>query len=108
MTTVHPLHIDWARTWRQRARGLLGRPAPEPGNALGLQPCASIHTVGMAYPIDVVFVDRAGCVIKLCVGLSPWRIAVCPGARAVLELREGQVAALGIQPGHRIEPPDAR
>ncbi len=104
MTTVHRLHIDWARTWCQRARGLLGRPAPEHGKALGLQPCASIHTVGMAYPIDVVFVDQAGYVLKLYLGLSPWRMAACLSAKAVLELCEGQIAALGIRPGHRIEP----
>jgi uncharacterized membrane protein (UPF0127 family) len=38
-------------------------------------------------------------VIKIVAGLRPWRMSVCPGARAVVELAAGAASAAGIAPG---------
>ena len=57
-----------------RARGLLGRPALEPGQGLLIVPCRGVHTFGMAYPIDVVHLDREGLVRAVVRRLRPWRI----------------------------------
>lgn len=83
----------------ERARGLLARPAPGPGEALLIAPCSGIHTWAMAYPIDAAFLDRAGRVLRVVEHLAPWRFAACPGARAVLELAAGQAARLGLKVG---------
>lgn len=83
------------RPW-SRLRGLLARPRlrGDAQQALWLRPCGSVHTVGMAYPLDIVFLDRAGRVLDWCEGLLPWRARRCKGATQTIELAPGGIAAL--------------
>lgn len=78
----------------QRFYGLLGRNRP-PGRRLGLlfSPCRAVHTWGMRYPIDIVFLGRDGRVLNVVQHLAPWRMALCLRAVAVVELRAGTIAA---------------
>ncbi|WP_354699509.1 hypothetical protein DSM112329_05226 [Paraconexibacter sp. AEG42_29] len=87
-----------ARTSRQRLRGLIGRPLPAGGGLL-IVPCASVHTAFMRRAIDVVFLDRAGCVLRVVPALGPWRVVACRGSRAVLELPAGTCTAVGVAAG---------
>ncbi len=83
------------RPW-SRLRGLLGR-APlraAAAQALWLVPCAGVHTFGMSYPLDIVFLDRDNRVIDCCENLRPWRARQCHGARHTVELAPGGIAAL--------------
>lgn len=91
----------------ERARGLLGRPAPAQGEALLLDPCSGIHTCGMAYPIDAAFLDRQGCVLRVATNLAPWRFAKCSGSRAVVEWCAGEAERLRIAVGTRLTWQDA-
>jgi uncharacterized protein len=84
---------------RRRRRGLLGRTELDRGAAMILAPCASVHTFFMRFPIDVVFVCRSGCVLKVCTHLRPWRIAVAWRAFAAIELAAGAVTDSGTQRG---------
>ena len=69
------------------ALGLLVRPPLLPGEALWLNPCGGIHTWGMRYPIDVVFLDADHIVLKVARAVKPWRLVFAPrGTRSVLEL----------------------
>ena len=63
--------IGIANTWLTRLRGMLGRPAPRPGDGLLLTPCSSVHMYGMRYPLDVVFLDAGGAVVALYPSLQP-------------------------------------
>ena len=90
-----------AGTW-DRMRGLLGRPPLQPGEGLWIEPCASVHTLGMGYPLDLAFVDEQGRVKKLIHGIPPLRLAGAIGARAVLEAVAGQLAACGRNIGDQI------
>jgi len=83
----------------ERMRGLLGRARLGEGEALLLEPCRSVHCLGMRYPLDLVYVDRGGCVCKLVYGLKPGRFSASLGAHATLELAEGGLAAAGIKLG---------
>ncbi len=65
---VRPLRSLWERT-----RGLLGRPAPAPGEGVWLSPCKQVHTVGMGYAIDTVHLDR-GQTVLFVQTLKPWRL----------------------------------
>ncbi len=83
----------------ERMRGLLGRPRPEQSEALLIEPCRSVHSMGMRYALDLIYIDRAGCVCKLVYGLKPWQFSASLKACATLELAEGALAATGIQLG---------
>jgi len=100
--TTHHLHIRYARTPWQRLIGLLGSPPLPDGHALRLSPCRAVHSMGMRHAIDVVFVDADNVVCSVQTPLRPWRAAICLPAKAVLELRAGEVAARGIRLGHKI------
>jgi tetratricopeptide (TPR) repeat protein len=65
-----------------------------------------VHTCFMRFPIDLLFIDRNGLVLKIVSGLQPWRFASCPGAFAVLEARSGFADAHGLQPGCRVGRPE--
>jgi uncharacterized membrane protein (UPF0127 family) len=68
---------------RDRMRGLRGRTL-DPVRALLLERCRSVHTIGMTFPITVVFLDASWRVIR--VARTPaGRMAFCRRARHVLE-----------------------
>ncbi|HEY0840385.1 MAG TPA: DUF192 domain-containing protein [Vulgatibacter sp.] len=92
-----------ASSLRERLRGLLGTPALLAGEALHIEPCNSIHTFFMAYPIDVLFLDREGLVVRAIHSLRPWRATLpCLRARSVLELPAGTLLATGAGEGDRL------
>jgi uncharacterized membrane protein (UPF0127 family) len=72
-----------------RRRGLLGRVSLPRGGAMILAPCSAVHTCFMAFPIDLLFVARDGCVLKICLGVKPWRLAWALRAFATIELPAG-------------------
>ena len=85
--SVNGVDAEVAETFAQRARGLIGRPAPAPGKGLLIPRCNCIHTMFMGYAIDAVFMDGDGAVVKTVRGIPPWRPWVWGGwrARKVLE-----------------------
>lgn len=93
------LLVREAASFLARARGLLGGPPPAPGCALLLRGVC-VHGFGMRYPIDLVFLDDEGVVVR-CAELPPARIRACIHARHVLEMRTGEGARLGLRPGVR-------
>ncbi|MCF8173936.1 MAG: DUF192 domain-containing protein [Burkholderiaceae bacterium] len=87
----------------ERMRGLLGRPALTAGQGFLIDPCPSVHTVGMGYPLDLAFLDRQWRVLRLVRHLPPLRWAGCATARATLELPPGALDAAGIAAGDVLE-----
>ena len=63
--------IELADSWFARLRGMLGRPAPGPGEGLFLTPCQSVHMYGMSFSLDVAFLDAEGAVVATYRSLSP-------------------------------------
>lgn len=102
------LDVAVADTWPLRFRGLLGRPAPSARKALLITRCRAVHTLGMGYPIDVVFVSRSWQVVSVVHSVPPgrWKVAANrrSGAVQVLELRASEAQALGIRPGVQLNP----
>ncbi len=82
--------VERAVSVRARLRGLLGRTALPEGAALVIEPCTSIHTFFMRFPIDVAFVARDGRVLRAISDLRPWRATrLYPAAALVVELPAG-------------------
>jgi uncharacterized membrane protein (UPF0127 family) len=72
-----------------RLRGLALRRHPPDGWALLFPRCRSVHTFGMRFPIDVVFLDRWGWPIAIERAVPPWRLVGCSRAAAVIETAAG-------------------
>ena len=80
---------DIADSSRKRRTGLLKHASLEPGEGLWIAPCEAIHTVGMKFPIDVLFLDKRRRVLKIRESMQRWRLAACLRAHSVLELPAG-------------------
>jgi uncharacterized membrane protein (UPF0127 family) len=92
--------VERASTPIERLRGLLGRPSLPEGAALVIEPCTSIHTFFMRFPIDAAFLSRELRVIRAIPGLKPWRATrLYPRAAMVFELPGGTLARTGTREG---------
>ncbi|MFL6578697.1 MAG: DUF192 domain-containing protein [Povalibacter sp.] len=92
--------VSVASSFRARLIGLLSRASLEPDEGLWLEPGGSVHTLGMRFPIDVVFLSDELKVLKVTSSLPPRRFAFAPRrTRYVLELTAGHAARCGIEVG---------
>jgi uncharacterized membrane protein (UPF0127 family) len=94
--------VEVARTSATRRKGLLGRTGLPRGAALVISRCNAIHTIGMQFAIDVLFVDAAGCVRKVVYGLPPRRFAIAPRARLAIEFAAGELPPHQLRVGDRV------
>ena len=93
--------LEVAATRRARSRGLLRRDGVE--GALLLQPCRSVHTVGMRFPIDVAFCDEDLRVLRI-VTMPRHRLSrLVWRSRTVIEAEAGAFARWGLRPGDQLE-----
>jgi uncharacterized membrane protein (UPF0127 family) len=100
-TTLAVADTHWTRL-----RGLLGLKTDDfrNGSGLWIVPCHGVHTLGMGFPIDVVYLDQAMNVIHVQAELQPWRFApVRRQAASVLELPSRVAAETKTAVGDRIE-----
>ena len=93
------LQIERATTFRARLFGLLGSSGLGPDRALWIEPCRAVHTCGMTFPIDVVFIDRHGRIARIDECVRPWRLRLCGRAVAVIELAAGNARTLQLAEG---------
>jgi hypothetical protein len=70
-------------------RGLALRREP-PGEPLLIPRCRSVHTFGMRFPLDLVWLGRGGRVLRIDCDVPPWRVRSCRGAVEVLEVAAGR------------------
>lgn len=86
-----------------RRRGLLGRDSLDPGEALWIVPCEAVHTFGMKFPIDLVYIDRKQRVRKVRSAVPAWRMSICFTAHSVIELAAGAAKAAHTVCGDQLE-----
>src|SRR4051794_12265039 len=85
--TILGENIKIADSSLRRMVGLLGTPRLEPQSGLLIFPTQGVHTFGMKYPIDVVFLNRKRQVVGINAALKPWRLSrVFWAAECVIEL----------------------
>ena len=95
--------IDVADCVGKRRKGLLGRKELRAGEGLWIVPCEAIHTFGMQFPIDLVYLDIDKRVKKVRHQVPPWRLSACLSAHSVLELAAGAIHSTGTKPGDQLE-----
>jgi len=75
-----------AATHRARLLGLAGLRRLPQDAALLLPSTRAVHTFGMRFSIDLVWIDERGRLVRRDVAVSPRRLRHCRRARAVVEL----------------------
>jgi uncharacterized protein len=87
----------------ERMRGLLGSQKLGNDEGLLIAPCSSVHTFGMRYSIDIIFLDNQLNIVKIVNSLKPWRMAACNSASMVLELCNDNINNLQVKAGQQLE-----
>ena len=100
--TVLADRVEVADTAAKRRTGLLKHTRLDPGQGLWIVPCEAVHSFGMKFAIDVVYVDRKKKVRKTRVAMVPRRISGCLLAHSVLELPVGVIQSSGTQAGDQL------
>ncbi len=96
-------NMEHADTALSRMRGLLGRDAMLKGSALLIKPCKGVHTFGMKFPIDVIFLDRENKVLAIRKNLKPNALTrIFIKAASVLELPVNTIDSTNTETGDRI------
>ncbi|MDD2600585.1 MAG: DUF192 domain-containing protein [Kiritimatiellae bacterium] len=97
--------VEYARGFFERLKGLLGRVDMCDGAAMIIEHCGSVHTLGMSFAIDLIFLDREWRVVSLERDIPPGRWMITGGLRAkrVVESRAGALACDQLEPGSQLE-----
>jgi len=77
---------------RARRRGLARLDALPAGQALLFERCRSVHTLGMRFALDLLWLGADGSLVRLDHGVGPRRLRTCLRARAVVEVAAGEGA----------------
>ena len=96
-------HGELAKTFWARFRGLMARPLLREGEGLILKGDKSIHTFFMKFPIDVVYANRSGRVVRVDPAMLPNRIGpIVFEATYILELPVGIIQSTGTTVGDQL------
>lgn len=97
--TTNEYHVGLAYSFFNRARGLLFRKRLMPNECLLISPCSSIHTIGMFYSLDIVFLDACGIILEIYEDVKPFRIISSSHdqTRTVVEFKGGTLKNIDIK-----------
>jgi uncharacterized membrane protein (UPF0127 family) len=99
------LALHQARTFGDRRRGLARLESLPADVGLHIHRCSAVHTVGMRFALDLVWLGRGGEVLRVDRDVRPRRQKLCLRAKSVIEVAAGGadrwVGALGVEEGSR-------
>ena len=88
----------------KRMNGLLGMDTLAKGEALLIKPCKGIHTIGMKFVIDVIFLDKDNNIIAMKKYMKPNCFTpIYLRAVSALELPAGTIDSTSMNIGDRIK-----
>lgn len=94
------LSIIATSSFISRLIGLLGTTKPYVNKVLYINPCSGIHTLGMHYPIDVIFIDNNNRVSRIFKSLKPFRITKTKKSdKAALEFPPDTLSQISLEIG---------
>lgn len=97
-------NAELADSFFSRFRGLMFRKSIAEDYALFITPCNQIHMLNMKFPIDVVYLDEQGTVIKTDVNVQPGKICKrVKNAESVIEMNSFMAVKFGIRNGDTIK-----
>jgi len=87
-----------------RVIGLLLDKQLAQGDGLWIKPCNSIHSIGMKFVFDAIFLDQDLKVVHLMSGMKAWKASkMVWSAKSVLELPDGLIVQTGTEIGDQFE-----
>jgi uncharacterized membrane protein (UPF0127 family) len=92
-----------ADTSAKSRTGLLKHTKLDPGEGLWIAPCEGVHTFGMKFAIDVLFLNKKKKILKIRPNMVRRRMALSLLAHSVLELPAGTIEATGTAKGDQLE-----
>ncbi|MBL8229307.1 MAG: DUF192 domain-containing protein [Bryobacterales bacterium] len=92
-----------ANTSATRRTGLLKHQSLPPGEGLWIAPCEAVHTFGMKFAIDVLYLNKAKKVVKIRAAMPKSRMSFCLTAHSVLELPSGMAGQTATEVGDQLE-----
>ena len=101
--TFLAFRVKVADTTLGRMVGLLGKRSLEPDGGVWIVPCNSVHTVGMLFRIDVLFVDKNFKVVGMRELLRPFWVTMAFRAQSVIELPPHAIFRSGTKVGDQLE-----
>ena len=72
-----------------RLAGLAGMRSLSPATGLLIPDCRSVHTLGMRFALDLIWLGEDGRIADVSAAVQPWRMVTLAHARAVVECRAG-------------------
>ena len=102
---IYAHHVIVTTSLFARMRGLLGRKSLGSDTAMVIDPCSSIHTLGMRFAIDVLFLDSKNRITAIARDVKPGRFWVSGGwqVRRVIESEAGCLDLSRLRIGDTIE-----
>lgn len=95
--------VEVADQGARRRKGLLGRDELSAEEGLWILPCEAVHTFGMRFAIDLIYLDRWNRVKKTRSHVRPFRLSACLSAHSVIELASGAISRTQTRPGDKLE-----
>ena len=83
------LRIAEAHNRAARMKGLAKLDFMPESMALHIPRCRSVHTFTMRFELDLIWLDKAGHVVRIDPRVPPRRLKTCLRARSVIEARGG-------------------
>jgi uncharacterized membrane protein (UPF0127 family) len=97
------LGVAAADTMLTRLKGLIGKLALGLDEGLWMVPSRGIHTVGVLFPLDLVYLDESNKVIHVVESFPTFRISpIIAQAASVLELPTHTIYSSQTQPGDQL------
>lgn len=98
-------HVEIADSFMKRLVGLLSKKHLDKQHCMWFGDCRSIHTLGMRFSLDVIFVDKKMVVKKILYNVKPGCFMTNPvwTARSAFEFAAGSLDSHNIQPGDQLD-----
>jgi uncharacterized membrane protein (UPF0127 family) len=82
-----------AKGGKARRRGLARLDSLPADHGLLIPKCPSVHTFGMRFPLDLIWLGKDGAVVRVDRAVPPRRMRLCVRARSVVETVGGHADA---------------
>ena len=97
-----PFSVRKTESMSERSRGLLGSEKLSKNEGLWIFPCNSVHSFGMRYSLDIIYLNSDLQIRSIRKDMKPARISLDLFAKSVLELDAGAADQLGLKVGDKV------